>query len=372
MSEIYSPTSLIFDSFAHKEKVSMDIGDVNFDELQYLDIIGSIALEGTKLNMLHYTETSGTYNLRQAILKAYVTAYYDYNEANVTVTSGGKQAVYCAMAALLKSTDEIIIFKPYWPAYISIAKALNLNVVIVDTTLSNYKIDMDIVQENISENTKMIIINNPNNPTGIVQDLSIIDKLIDFCRSRDIYILSDEVYITPYKKESYSILSCPSSMSAKEYILVVNSLSKTFAISGLRLGWLIADTAVIKKVSAIQSIITTSPCSLSQYIGERLLTEHMQYSIKIDEELSIKRSKAIKILTNNLKVLPNVGPYILIKTALGAVETSKILYDMLRVTVMPGNIFGLDDCIRVSLLPKTEILEKYLYQIEKYLNNEED
>ncbi len=371
MSEVYSPTSLIFDSFARKEKISMDIGDVNFDESQYLDLIGNMALEAAKLNMLHYTETSGTYNLRHAILKTYVMDYYDYNEENVIVTSGGKQAVYCVMAALLNPDDEIVIFKPYWPAYISIANALNLKVVIVDTTLSNYQIDMDIVRENISENTKMVIINNPNNPTGIIQDSSIIDKLVEFCRSRNIYILSDEVYITPHKKELYSILSCPSSINAKEYILVVNSLSKTFAISGLRLGWLIADTLVIKRVRAIQSIITTSPCSLSQYIGEKLLAEHMQCSIKIDEELSIKRSKAIRVLNNNLKALPDVGPYVLLKTALGGVETSKILYDMFRIAVMPGNIFGLDDCIRISLLPKTEILEKYLYQIEKYLNNGE-
>src|ERR671918_126540 len=210
------------------------------------------------LGQYHYTETRGIPKLRQAIAKKVGNGITD---EQVIVTPGGRFAVFSAIVSLVKSGDEIISIEPAWPAYRECADFIGAKTKIIKTTLEEkWNPDLKRFEDLVNSNTKMIILNYPNNPTGKILDDNTMRKIIELSKDYGLYILSDEVY-SDYSFNGFkSILDYGYDKS-----IMISSFSKGHAMTGFRVGYGISNKNIISKMSAIQAVALTSVAEPMQY-----------------------------------------------------------------------------------------------------------
>lgn len=310
---------------------------------------------------IHYTQTNGVPTLRKLIAQE-----RSVKEENVIITPGARFAVFSAMVSNLSIGDELIISEPAWPAYRDCANFIGVKVKAIRTNVEQkWDLDLDQLEQLITSNTKMIVLNSPNNPTGKIIREREIDDILKLARKNDIFVLSDEVYsmysYIPYK----SILDFGYDKS-----IMVSSFSKSHAMTGFRVGYAISSKDIIDRISKIQAIAITSVAEPMQYAA----IAAMNSNVTTNMTLMKKRLDFIKSELENLPcefVNPDGGMYYFVRFN-NSTDVNKIIFNLLNegVAVAPGIGFGETyfDFIRISACQPTKLLNDGLKILKKVTN----
>jgi aspartate aminotransferase len=310
---------------------------------------------------IHYTQTNGVPTLRKLIAQE-----RSVKEENVIITPGARFAVFSAMVSNLSIGDELIISEPAWPAYRDCANFIGVKVKAIRTNVEQkWDLDLDQLEQLITSNTKMIVLNSPNNPTGKIIREREIDDILKLARKNDIFVLSDEVYsmysYIPYK----SILDFGYDKS-----IMVSSFSKSHAMTGFRVGYAISSKDVIDRISKIQAIAITSVAEPMQYAAIAAMNSNVTKNMTLIK----KRLDFIKSELENLPcefVNPDGGMYYFVRFN-NSTDVNKIIFNLLNegVAVAPGIGFGETyfDFIRISACQPTKLINDGLKILKKVTN----
>lgn len=310
---------------------------------------------------VHYTQTTGIPLLRKSIAKE-----RSVREDNVIVSPGARFAVFSAMVSTLSVGDEMVIFEPAWPAYRDCANFIGVKVKAIKTSLEQkWDLDLEELEKMITPNTKMIVLNSPNNPTGKIIQQREFEYIIELARKNNIFVLSDEVYsmysYIPYR----SILEFEYDRS-----IMVSSFSKSHAMTGFRVGYAIAPKDIIDKISKIQAIAVTSVAEPMQYAA----VAAMKSNVTNNATLMKKRLDFIRRELEDIPcdfINPDGGMYYFLRFK-NNIEVNKIIFDLLNegVAVAPGTGFGESyfDFIRISACQPINLLSNGLKILRKVMN----
>ena len=315
------------------------------------------------LRQYHYTETRGIPKLRQAIAQKVGNGI---NDEQVIVTPGGRFAVFSAILSLVKSGDEVIYIEPAWPAYRECADFIGAKTKIIKTTLEEkWNPDLKRFEDLINSNTKMIILNYPNNPTGKILDDNSMRKIIRISKDYGIYILSDEVY-SDYSFNGFkSILDYGYDKS-----IMISSFSKGHAMTGFRVGYGISSENIIARMSKIQSIALTSVAEPMQYSALSAIGENISGNVEVMKRRL--RFVCDKLQRMSLSFVPPDGALYVYPKLGKDTDDDTILIDKLLdlgVAIAPGSGFGdsYKRFIRISACQSEEVLEKGLQLLSSAL-----
>lgn len=285
----------------------------------------------------------------------------DYAPEEIVVSSGAKNAITNALLAVLNPGDDVLVPKPYWVSYPEMIKLVNANPVFIETNKENeFKLTKDILEKSITPKTRMLFLNNPSNPTGAVYSKEELLEIANVCIKNNIYILADEIYERIcYKDKFVSIASL--SNDIKNITITINGFSKSFAMTGLRIGYSASNKEIAKAISTIQGHLVSHPSLTSQYIAYGALKD---CSDSINDMVDIyhsRRNKVVDILNqcNKLNYVTPDGAFYtfidlsMVKNNLNYTDSFSIefcnkLLDEYEVAAVPGIAFGMDDYIRIS------------------------
>lgn len=285
----------------------------------------------------------------------------DYAPEEIVVSSGAKNAITNALLAVLNPGDDVLVPKPYWVSYPEMIKLVNANPVFIETNKENeFKLTKDILEKSITPKTRMLFLNNPSNPTGAVYSKEELLEIANVCIKNNIYILADEIYERIcYKDKFVSIASL--SNDIKNITITINGFSKSFAMTGLRIGYSASNKEISKAISTIQGHLVSHPSLTSQYIAYGALKDCSDSINDMVDVYRSRRNKVVDILNqcNKLNYVTPDGAFYtfidlsMVKNNLNYTDSFSIefcnkLLDEYEVAAVPGIAFGMDDYIRIS------------------------
>ena len=331
-----------------------------------------------------YTKTSGIVELRKAICKKlHQENNLNYSEEQIVVSTGAKQCLANTFLAILNKGDEVILQNPCWVSYTELIKLADGVPVIVNCDENDgYKLSAKNIEKAVTSKTKAILLNSPHNPTGIVYKKNELEEIAQIAKKYNLIIISDEIYekLIYDGEEHVSIASL--SEDAYERTIVINGLSKTYAMTGWRVGYTASSTKLAKVMSSVQSHMTSNVCSISQYAALEALTgpqdsinmmknafeERRNFMMKklegIDEVRFIKPQGAFYIMVD---ITYFIGKSINGIKINNSIEFAKMLLEEEKVAVIPGAAFGLENFIRLSYATSMEVIEEGLDRIKSFL-----
>lgn len=362
--------------------VSFGAGEPDFNTPKNIINEAILAMEEGKTK---YTATSGIQELKEAIVKKFKTDNdLEYKTSQIIVSTGAKQCLANAFLAILNKGDEVIVPVPYWVSYPELIKLADGVPVYVNTGKENdYKFTVEKLKEVLTDKTKGIILNSPNNPTGTVYSKNELIEIAKFAEENNLIIISDEIYEKlVYEGEKHISIA---SLSNYAYMnsIVINGLSKSSAMTGWRIGYAAGCEEVIKLMTSIQSHMTSNTNSITQYASVEALNGPKDELDKMIKEFDKRRKYMIDKLTS-IKDISIIRPkgafYVMVDISKyygkkfngeeinDSLTFSKILLENKDTAVIPGIGFGLDQYIRLSYAISIENIEKGLNRIEKFLS----
>lgn len=363
--------------------VSFGAGEPDFNTP---DNIIKAAVRAMEEGKTKYTATSGILDLRNSICEKFkADNQLLYKPNQIVVSTGAKQSLANTFLAILNKGDEVIIPVPYWVSYPELVKLSDGVPVFVNTSKENdYKYTIKDLEKVITNKTKAILLNSPNNPTGSIYTKKELMQIADFAKKYDLIIVSDEIYEKLIYDGSKHISIASISEDAYKRTVVINGLSKSYAMTGWRIGYSACSEDIARLMSSIQSHVTSNINSISQYAALEALSGN-QDSIKIMiQEFEKRRNYMINRL-NNIEGISYIRPsgafYIMVcvekyynksingKIIKSSLDFSKSILEEEKVAVIPGIAFGLDKYIRLSYATSIDIIEEGLNRIERYLRN---
>jgi aspartate aminotransferase len=243
--------------------IDLSVGEPDFDTPQF---IKDLACEGLDKGLTKYTSTSGTTEFRRSIADFYAHRFgTSFGPDEVAAACGGKQGLFNAACTALDPGDDVLIPKPYWVTFPAIAAFCGANSVLIETASTDFVLTADQVKAAITPKTRLLIINSPNNPTGRVVPPEELRRVIETCAEADVYVLTDECYLffAYPPAEPFTSASLPDEL--RRYVCVGGSFSKTYAMTGWRIGYTVANQEWTKAMVKLQSHSATHPTSFVQY-----------------------------------------------------------------------------------------------------------
>ncbi len=363
--------------------VSFSAGEPDFNTPEY---IRTAAIKQIEKGGNGYTAASGLMELKQAICnKLKRDNELDYKPEQIVVSSGAKHSLFNTLQALLNPEDEVIIPSPYWVSYYELVKMADGVPVLVEAQASNlFKVTRDQLEQAVTAKTKAIIINSPNNPAGAVYSKEELYEIGEFAQKHDLYIISDEIYEKLiYGKKHYSIAAL--SEDFKERTIVVNGLSKAYAMTGWRIGYTACTLEIAKIMGNIQSHATSNPNTIAQYASIEALNgnqapieemrkafdERRQYMVKTINEIQnvscVEPEGAFYVMVNIAHFLGKTISGVDIKNS---IDLASLLLDEANIAVIPGIAFGADDYLRLSYATSMSNIEEGLKRLKKFCEKE--
>ncbi len=342
------------------------------------DNIKKAAIDAIHGNFTKYTPAGGTQELKQAICERHKIDYgTNYSVPECVITVGGKHVIFGYMQVLINPGDEVIIPVPYWVTYKDVVNYAGGKCVFVETDeASGFNLTAEMIEKHITPKTKLVIINSPGNPSGAVLPREEFERIYHVTSKRGIWLMTDECYCRfLYDSEPFSIASLT---GAKSTVIVAGSLSKTYAMTGWRIGFGLAPAPVTGAILKLQSHSTSNPTSIAQKAAvEAVRGPQEGVAVMLEEyrkrrEFVVGRLRQIPGVTlaepqGAFYVYPNIG------VALGknGMDTAfafseKLLADA-HVAVVPGEAFGTDKHVRISYATSMHELERGLDRIHKFI-----
>jgi aspartate aminotransferase len=332
------------------------------------------AIEALEAGFTKYTPNAGIPELRQAIAdKLAADNGLNYRAGQIVVSNGAKHACYNAILATCQPGDEVVIPAPYWVSYPDMVRLVGAEPVIVPTSERNaWKMRPEDFENAMTPRTKMLIMNSPGNPTGSVYTREELEAIVNVAAEEDIYVLSDEIYEKLVYDDAKHVSIGSLSKEAYDLTITVNGFSKSYAMTGWRLGYLAAPDAVSRAVDSIQSHTSSNPCSFSQYGALAALKGDQQPLADMREEFEMRRNymfDRISKISNVTAIKPQGAFYILVNISqLGL--TSQNFADRLlskaNVAVVPGAAFGDDRTVRFSYATSLDVIKKGLDRFQDF------
>ncbi len=360
--------------------INMSVGEPDFNTPEHIKEAGKKAIDE---NYSKYSPVPGYPALRNAIsAKLKKENHLDYSPAEIVVGTGGKQGVCNSILALVNDGDEVIIPTPYWVSYPQMVKLAGGNPVIVKAGFDqNFKMTAAQLEAAITPKTKMLILCSPSNPTGSVYTQDELDKLAEvILRHDDLFVLSDEIYEhINYVGQNASIASCP---GMKERTVICNGVSKAYAMTGWRLGWVAAPEWIAKGISKLQGQYTSGTSSVSQmaaveaYTGSQDCVAEMREAFRRRRDLIVELAKDIPGLEVNV---PEGAFYLFPKCSsfFGKKDGDRVinntndlamyLLEVGHVATVGGDAFGDPECFRMSYATSDENIREALGRIKQTL-----
>ena len=346
-------------------------GEPDFDTPEH---IKRAAIEALEAGFTKYTPNAGIPELRQAIAdKLAADNGLNYRAGQVVVSNGAKHACYNAILATCQPGDEVVIPAPYWVSYPDMVRLVGADPVIVPTSERNaWKMRPEDFENAMTPRTKMLIMNSPGNPTGSVYTREELEAIVNVAAEEDIYVLSDEIYEKLVYEDVKHVSIASLSQEAYDLTITVNGFSKSYAMTGWRLGYLAAPDAVVRAVDSIQSHTSSNPSSFSQYGALAALKGDQQPLADMREEFDMRRNymfDRLSKISNVTAVKPQGAFYILVNISqLGL--TSQNFADRLlskaNVAVVPGAAFGDDRTVRFSYATSLDVIKKGLDRFQDF------
>ena len=331
-----------------------------------------------------YTSVNGIIKLREAICRKFK---YDnnlkYNSSQIVVSTGAKQSLANTFLSILNPGDEVIVSIPYWLSYPELIKLADGKPVFVESNeKSNYKFTKENLEKVVTEKTKAIVLNTPNNPTGSIYNKEELQVIADFAKKYDIVIISDEMYEKLIYDNEKHISIASLSEDAYQRTIVINGLSKSYAMTGWRVGYCATSEKIAKLMTGIQSHVTSNVCSIAQYAAIEALNGPQNEIKEMINEFEKRRNYMVSRIQriDNLSIIKPKGAFYImvnIEKHLGKKINGKILNDSIdfcsslleyeKVAVIPGIAFGLNNYIRLSYATSMDKIEKGINRIENFI-----
>ncbi|MSV29574.1 MAG: pyridoxal phosphate-dependent aminotransferase [Bryobacterales bacterium] len=342
------------------------------------DNIKNAAIRALDANFTKYTAAGGTMELKQAICERHAQDYgTDYKPSECLVTVGGKHVIFNLTQALLNPGDEVVIPVPFWVTYKDVVNYAGGKCVFVDTAEEQgFTVTAAMIEPHLTPKTRMVIINSPSNPSGAVLPREEFERILHLTSKRGIYLMTDECYCRfVYAGEPYSIASTP---GARETVLVAGSLSKTYAMTGWRIGFGLVPQAVAGAMLKLQSHSTSNPTSIAQKAAvEALRGSQDSVPLMLAEyrkrrEFVIARLRQIpgvKCAEPNgaFYAYPNISCVFGRQGINSTIQFSEQLLNLANVAVVPGEAFGTNSHVRISYATSMTELERGLDRIHKFI-----
>ncbi len=376
-----SSITLLINSKANELKrqgvdvVSFGAGEPDFPTP---DFVKDAAYEAIKSNFTHYTPASGITELKEAISERMKTDFnLDYSTKEIVVSAGAKQSLFNALYVLCNNGDEVIVITPVWVSYVEQIKLSGGIPVIVETKMeNNFLPAIEDIEKKITNRTKVIMINSPNNPTGAVYPESLLKEIGELAVKKGIFIISDEIYAPFIYSNTKHIGVVNAYPDARENTIIVNGVSKAYSMTGWRIGYALGPQQIISAMSKVQSHTTSCPSSISQkaalgaLTGPQSFVQEMNKAFKkrrdyLFNELSSIEGIEIKLPEGAFYLFPKIDN--LIKGRLKDCEefATKLLTDE-SVAVVPGSAFLARGYIRLSYATSMEEIKKGAERIKHF------
>ena len=374
-----SPTSAVLAAAEKLRAQGADLADFGAGEPDFPtpEHIRRAAVRALEAGHTKYTATPGISALRDAICKWHTAQFgSSYSVPECVVTVGGKHALFNAFCALLEQGDEVLIPAPYWVSYPEQVLYSGATPVPVKTEESDgFRLRAEEVSRAITSRTKLLIANSPSNPSGAVIPAEEFVKIYEVCRAKNVWVMTDECY-SHFVYGNEKPWSLAGLAGTKPHIIVAGSVSKTFSMTGWRIGYALAPEPIIAAMIKVQSQSTSSPNSIAQYAALEALTGPMDTVATMLAEYSRRRSRIISGLRaiqgvtcvepgGAFYAFPNVSSHLGNGVA-DCTALCKVLLERQHLVGVPGDAFGTPGHVRLSYATSMERIEEGLRRLEKF------
>ena len=348
------------------------------------DHIKEAGIQAIRNNDTKYTPSVGTVEVRKAACQRLKEdCGIDYEPAQIAVSNGAKTCVYAALRALVNPGDEVILPAPYWVSYLELIQMVGgVPVVINATEAEHFKITADKLAAAITPKTKCMILNNPCNPTGMVYGKEELEAIAKVCVEKDIYVISDEIYYSlVYDGQEFTSLAAISP-EIKERTLLVNGVSKSYAMTGWRIGYVAAPANIAKVIGNYLGHCTGNPCTISQKASAVALSASQETVAEMKKAFEERRNYMVERM-NQIEGVSCIKPegafYVMMnisklfgKELFGHVikdadDFGNLFLKYGKVAVVPGTGFGAPDFVRWSYATSMENIKAGLDRLESFL-----
>ena len=359
--------------------ISMSAGEPDFDTPQHIKDAAKAAMDN---GMTKYTQVDGVPDLKEAIIKKFRNDNeLSYKPENILVSTGAKQTLYNLFQAILGDGDEVIIISPYWVSYPDMVLLADAKPVFVDTFQeNNFSLDLNAFSNAINEKTKLVIINSPSNPTGITfsrSDYESIGAILE--NYPNTYVATDDMYEYIYWGEEPFVSFAQACPALFDRTITINGVSKSYAMTGWRIGYCGGPTDVIGAMKKVQSQSTSNPSSISQAATIAALNGSKDEIYTMVEQYKIRHDYLCSALNaiEGFKTSPGTGAFYLFPDVKNVIENkgfsddvelSEYLIESANVAVVPGSAFGSKGYIRLSYATSLENIKEAVERISKSLS----
>ncbi|MDD5156058.1 MAG: pyridoxal phosphate-dependent aminotransferase [Candidatus Omnitrophica bacterium] len=355
-----------------KDIISLAAGEPDFDTPDFIKDAGILAI---KSGFTKYTPTTGTPDLKRVISEKFKKDnLLEYRPEQIVVSCGAKHSIFNALMVLLDRGDEVLIPNPYWVSYPEMVNLCEATPCFIKTQkINNFKLTAEDIETYSGRKTKLLILNSPANPTGSVYSQDELKAIAQICAKKKIFVLSDEIY----EKIIYDNLRHVSigSLGSDIYDLTitVNGVSKSYSMTGWRIGYLGAPADISESISKLQDHSTSCPSSISQKAALAALSSPGEVTKQMCLEFQARRDHIMARLSRMPAlsfIVPQGAFYIfcdITKTKLDSATFANRLLEETGVVVIPGGAFGRDDYVRMSFATSIDQIDKSIDKLEAWL-----
>ena len=362
--------------------ISFNVGEPDFDTPENIRNAAKKAIDD---GFTRYTAVPGIFELRSAVCEKFKKDNgVSYSEDQIVVSTGAKQALTNALLALVSDGDEVIIPTPCWVSYIDMVTLAGGNAVLFETKESEgFQLDIEALKKVVTDKTKAIIINTPNNPTGATYDYDRLKALGELAIEKDFYIISDEVYEKLVYEDANHICIASISDEIKARTITINGMSKAYAMTGWRIGYTASPVEVAKAMTNYQSHSTSNPNSIAQYAALAALSGPDTQLKSMVAEFDRRRRRIVELINGipGLSCIPPKGAFYVMMNISGlfgkklngeaivdSMSFTRLLLEDSKVAVVPGIGFGADSFVRLSYATNMANIEKGLSRIADFVS----
>jgi len=352
--------------------IGFGAGEPDFDTPRN---IKDAAIRAIKSGFTKYTPASGTPELKESICKKFEDDNgLSYETGQIIVSCGAKHSLYSIFQALCDKSDEVIVISPYWVSYTEMIRLAGAEPRIVNADEKDrFEVDPEKIKKIINKQTKALIINSPANPTGAVLKGKVLREIADIAVSKKINVISDEIYEKLIYDEEEHVSIGSLGKDILSLTVTVNGVSKSYSMTGWRIGYLAGNPEIVNKISALQSHSTSNPASISQAAALEALKGDQAELLEMKKEFVSRRNYMVDRI-NKIEKMSCVKPkgafYVFCNisgTGLDSVRFCERLLEEAHVACVPGCAFGLDTHVRLSFATGMENIKTGLDRIEDWI-----
>ncbi len=352
--------------------ISFSAGEPDFDTPAS---VKQAAIDSLNKGFTKYTPVSGTIELRKAISEKLIRENrLSYSPEQIVISCGAKHSIYNVIQVLIEAGDEVIILAPYWLSYPEMVTLAGGKSVIIHTKLEEgYVPSIDAIRKAVTKKTKLLILNSPSNPTGAILPKELLKQISELTKQHSFFVLSDEIYEKLiYDGGSHSSIGAFDS-GILERTITIGGASKSYAMTGWRLGFAAAPKPIAEACGSLQSHSTSNPTSFAQAGYLEALKSAEAEVVKMAAVFAKRRDLIFDLVRGipNLKPFKPAGAFYLFinisKVGLSSLQFSERLLDEAKVAVVPGIAFGDDHAIRMSFATSEKLIESGVSRIREWL-----